>query len=143
MTISAKVATMKTLPVVHAKRYGIYRCLPDDTLAAAADQMTTRNISALIVTDTAGMLEGIITRTDLVRACYTRDDWATQPVSDYMSRQVVTVRPDAPLGRVMELLLDRHIHRVVVTETLADRERPIAVLSAADIVYHMTHGMSA
>lgn len=128
---------MKNLPVIQAKRYGTYRCKPDDTLAAAAAQMTTRNISALIVVDEEGLLEGILTRTDLVRACYERDDWAVQPVRDYMSRHVVTVPPDAPLTHVMALLLERHIHRVVVAERSGVRQRPIAVLSAADIVYHM------
>ncbi|RIK56383.1 MAG: histidine kinase [Chloroflexi bacterium] len=128
---------MKNLPVVQAKRYGTYRCKPGDTLAAAAAQMTTRNISALIVVDDEGLLEGIITRTDLVRACYERDEWAGQPVRDYMSRQVVTVPPNAPVAQVMALLLERHIHRVVIAESAGARLRPIAVLSAADIVYHM------
>lgn len=128
---------MKNLPVIQAKRYGTYHCKASDTLAAAAAQMTTRNISALIVVDDEGLLEGILSRTDLVRACYQRDDWAVQPVYDYMSAQVVTVLPDAPLGQVMALLLERHIHRVVVAEAVGARRRPIAVLSAADIVYHM------
>jgi CBS domain-containing protein len=128
---------MKNLPVIQAKRYGTYRCRPTDSLAAAAAQMTARNISALIVVDDDELLEGIVTRTDLVRACYQRDDWAVQLVRDYMSRQVVTVPPDAPLGHVMALLLERHIHRVVVAEPVGARLRPIAVLAAADIVYHM------
>ena len=122
---------MKNLPVVQAKRYGTFRCKPGDTLAAAAAQMTTRNISALIVVDDDGLLEGIVTRTDLVRACYQRDDWAVQPVRDYMSRQVVTVPPDAPLGHVMALLLERHIHRVVVVDPL---NRPVGIVSSMDIL---------
>jgi signal-transduction protein with cAMP-binding, CBS, and nucleotidyltransferase domain len=133
---------MKDLPVIEAKRYGIYRCGPDDSLAEAATQMTNRNISALVVTDADGYMEGIVTRTDLVRACFQQRDWAAQPVRDYMSRQVVSVRPNEPLGRVMELLIDRHIHRVVVTEMDGTRQRPIAVLSAADIVYHMMHNVT-
>ncbi len=64
--------------------------------------------------------------------------WKDRPVEEYMSPEVVTVEPDAPLLTVMELLLQRHIHRVVVTRSEDDKKRPIAVLSAADIVYHMT-----
>src|SRR5512139_3851363 len=129
--------SLKDLPVVQAKRYGTYSCKADESLFEAASQMTTRNISALIVTDDEGYLLGIITRTDLVRACYQRDDWQQQPVSDFMSRQVVTVDPDDALSKVMELLIDRHIHRVVVARSEHGKQRPIAVLSAADIVYHM------
>ena len=129
---------MKTLSALQAKRYGIYSCRSADALSEAAAQMTARNISTLIVVDAEGYLGGIITRTDLVRACYEHDDWKDRPVEEYMSPEVVTVEPDAPLLTVMELLLQRHIHRVVVTRSEDDKKRPIAVLSAADIVYHMT-----
>jgi CBS domain-containing protein len=128
---------MKELTVLQAKRFGTYSCRADDPLLDAAAQMTQRNISALIVTDEDGYLQGILTRTDLVRACYQQDRWANRLVSEYMSRHVVTVRPDEPLVRVMELLLDKHIHRVVVVRDEGAKQRPIAVLSAADLVYHM------
>jgi CBS domain-containing protein len=41
------------------------------------------------------------------------------------------------LLKVMELLLNRHIHRVVAVEAVDGRLKPRGVLSAADIVYHM------
>jgi hypothetical protein len=44
---------------------------------------------------------------------------------------------DDTLQRVMELLIDHHIHRVVAVESENGKLRPIAVLSAADVVYHM------
>ncbi len=128
---------MKDLSVLQAKRFGVYTCLPDETLKLAARRMQEYNISALVVTDRGGFLEGVITRTDLVRACFERDDWSFQPVSDYMVQNVVTVTMEDPLTRVMELLIDRHIHRVVAVEQVEGRNRPVAVLSAADIVYHM------
>ncbi len=65
---------MKTLSALQAKRYGIYSCRSADALSEAAAQMTARNISTLIVVDAEGYLGGIITRTDLVRACYEHDD---------------------------------------------------------------------
>jgi CBS domain-containing protein len=54
-----------------------------------------------------------------------------------MASDVVTVNLDDPLTRVMELLIDNHIHRVVAVEMKNGKSRPVAVLSAADIVYHM------
>lgn len=130
---------MKDMSVLKAKRFGIYSCYPNDTLRTAARAMNGRNISALVVVDTAGYLVGVITRTDLVRACYATDEWADALVQDYMTLEPVTVELDAPLRAVMELLLDNHIHRVVAVQRDADGARPVAVLSAADIVYHMAH----
>lgn len=128
---------MKTMSVLKAKRFGIFSCSSQDTLKAAARTMTGRNISALVVVDDDGYLEGIITRTDLVRACYHRPDWAEALVRDYMNTHVVTVDLNAQLGAVMEILIDNHIHRVVAVQHEQGKLRPVAVLSAADILYHM------
>ncbi|MBW7885441.1 MAG: CBS domain-containing protein [Caldilineaceae bacterium] len=128
---------IKQMTVLQAKRFGVYTCHPDDTLQMAARHMQHHNISSLVVTDADGFLAGVITRTDLVRACYRQPEWDVQPVRDFMNEDVVTVLLDDPLERVLELLIDRHIHRVVAVEVLGERQRPVAVLSAADIVYHM------
>lgn len=128
---------MKTIPVSRAKRFGIYSCHAGDTLKTAARVMNARNISALVVVDPDGMLEGVITRTDLVRACYMNDEWEYALVDEYMNHEAVTVELNEPLSTVMKLLIDRHIHRVVAVAPEAGGLRPVAVLSAADIVYHM------
>ena len=129
---------MKNTPVLRAKRFGIYSCHAGDTLKVAARVMNARNISALVVVNHEGLLEGIITRTDLVRACYASDEWEYALVDEYMNHDAVTVELDAPLSAVMELLINKHIHRVVAVAPEAGGLRPVAVLSAADIVYHLS-----
>ena len=47
---------VKDLSVLEAKRFGTYYCSPQDTLGFAADEMTDRNISALVVQDQDGYL---------------------------------------------------------------------------------------
>lgn len=128
---------MKNISVIRAKRFGIYSCSTECSLKDAAKVMTERNISALVVVSNVGSLEGIITRTDLVRACYLHDDWASRDVRECMSRDVVTVQLDDTLGDVMELLIQKHIHRVVAIREENGLIIPIGILSAADVVYHM------
>lgn len=130
---------MKDMAVLEAKRFGVITCREIESLKDATCTMRQHNISALVVVDSAGDLAGVITRTDLVRACYERPDWATQSVRDYMNADVVTVLLDDPMSKVMELLIERHIHRVVAVELHEDRLKPVAVLSAADVVYHMAN----
>lgn len=131
---------MKNLPVIQAKRFGIYSCSTECSLKDAAKVMTERNISALVVVNHVGSLEGIITRTDLVSACYYHDDWAGRDVREFMSREVITVRLDDTLGDVMALLIQKHIHRVVAIREEGDLIIPVGILSAADVVYHMAQG---
>lgn len=128
---------MKDMTVLEAKRFGVTTCKATATLMTAACTMQENNISALVVVDGEGFLAGVITRTDLVRACYERNDWQQQPVRTYMNANVVTVRLDDRLETVMALLIERHIHRVVAVEPVDDKLRPMGVLSATDIVYHM------
>jgi signal-transduction protein with cAMP-binding, CBS, and nucleotidyltransferase domain len=128
---------MRHMAVMQAKRFGVFSIQPEDELKLAARKMQDHNISALVVIDAEGYLAGVITRTDLVRACYNRIDWHHLLVHDFMVSDVVTVNLEDPLTRVMELLIDNHIHRVVAVEMKDGRPRPVAVLSAADIVYHM------
>lgn len=127
----------KNRTVLEAKRLEIYSCRPEATLRAAAARMTELQISALVVVDAREDLQGIITRTDLVRAHLDYDDWARRLVAEHMTRDVATVAPTTLLKDVAQVLLDRHIHRVVVVQADGDRRRPVAVVSASDLVYHM------
>ncbi len=128
---------MQDLTVLQAKRYGIFSCHDRTTLLEAARRMAHEDISALVVTDTEGYLAGIITRTDLVRAHHGHPDWAARTVEEYMSRPVVTVTPQHRLSHVAELLIGGQIHRVVVVHEENGKQRPVGVVSSADLVYHM------
>ncbi|HRJ43598.1 MAG: CBS domain-containing protein [Caldilineaceae bacterium] len=132
----------KHLTVLQAKRYGVFVCKGDDSLGYAAKEMAQRDVSALVVVDGEGLLEGIVTRTDLLRAGALEPEWSSLPVSSAMTVDVVTISMHENLGVVMELLLQEHIHRVVAVEREGAAQRPVALLSAADIVFHMARAAS-
>jgi CBS domain-containing protein len=129
--------------VVQAKRFGVFSCQKTDTLCAVAERMVAEDISAVVVVDEAGFLAGIITRTDLLRAAVRFDEWESLPVTDYMVSEVVTVPTSAKLTQVAALLLERHIHRVVVVEAEGERMRPLSVISAGDLIYHLVKNAPA
>ena len=128
---------MQDITVLQAKRYGISSCHNRTTLLDAARRMADEDISALVVTDDNGDLAGIITRTNLLRAHHAHADWAGQTVAAYMSQPVVTVTPQHKLSQVAELLIEKQIHRVVVVQEENGKQRPVGVVSSADLVYHM------
>ncbi len=128
---------MRKLSVMQAKRFGVWTIAPDADLKTVAREMVEHNISCLVILDEEGYLDGLITRTDLVRAAHESREWQTQLARDCMVRNVVTVELDDELERVMELLIEHHVHRVVAVEKENGKLRPVAVLSAADVVYHM------
>ena len=134
---------MKTLSVLEAKRFGVFSCQSHTTMGEAARQMADRDISCLVVVDDDGYMEGIITRTDLMRACVETEAWRETPVNDFMNRAVVTVSTEDTLDTVMRILVSKRIHRVVAIQEEEGRPWPMAVLSAADIVYHMMRASKA
>ena len=128
---------LKDIPVLKAKRFGVYTCHERSTLKEAAQVMDSRNISSLVVVGDEGQLRGIITRSDLVRACYSHESLAGLTVQEFMNPDVVTIGLDGTLQQVMELLIESHIHRVVAVREENGKVIPMGILSDADLVYHM------
>ena len=126
--------------VLEAKRIGVFTCSIHCALSEAAVHMLGEDISALVVVDEEGCLAGIITRVDLLRAWQNSADWRTEVVREYMSSDVVSVFEDVCLTEVAKILLEKHIHRVVVVRVTDEgKNRPISVVSAADLIYHMVN----
>jgi CBS domain-containing protein len=123
--------------VLEAKRFGCYTCYPDTPLVDAVKKMVTEDVSCIVVIDHDGYLAGIITRNDVVRGYLENDDWQSVPIGKYMTESVITVAPEDLLNTVAHLLLEHHIHRVVVVREENGKPKPVAVVSDTDLIYHM------
>ena len=123
--------------VLEAKRFGCQCCHPDTPLVEVVTKMVEDDISCLVVTEPDGYLAGIITRNDVLRGYLDNDDWQRLPAGSYMTRDVITVTPEDMLSTVANLLLDHHIHRVVVVRKENGKQKPVAVVSDTDLIYHM------
>jgi CBS domain-containing protein len=123
--------------VLEAKRFGCFTCYSDTPLEQAVQRMVNEDVSCIVVVDHDGYLAGIITRNDVLRGYLEHDDWQSRPVGEYMTERVITVAPEDRLRTVADLLLEHHIHRVVVVREEDGRPKPLAVVSATDLIYHM------
>ena len=123
--------------VLEAKRFGCYTCYPDTPLVDAVKKMVAEDVSCIVVIDHDGYLAGIITRNDVVRGYMENDDWQSVPVGKFMTEDVITVVPEDLLNTVANLLLEHHIHRVVVVREENGKPKPVAVVSGTDLIYHM------
>ncbi len=123
--------------VLQAKRYGTHTCTTNMPLRQVAQRMVKEEINTIVVVDADGYLAGIITRLDALRIFLAHDDWADLPVSECMHRDVQVVTPQTLLRDAAQMLLDHQIHQVVVVEYEGEQQRPVAVLSATDLIYHM------
>ncbi|MCL5994672.1 MAG: CBS domain-containing protein [Chloroflexi bacterium] len=127
---------MSVLHVRDAMRKGVVSCAPTLSVRDAAKLMTEARVRALVVVDGDCGLVGLVSQTDLVNVTLVQasgQDWQALTVKDVMTANVLTVTPDESLSQAAKLLIDRHIHRLVVVDQ-ASSCTPIGVLSMGDIV---------
>jgi CBS domain-containing protein len=90
---------------------------PSASVAEAARVMALRHAGSVLVMD-GDRLAGIFTERDIVRALAgaVSDVGRTSPVDRWMTRDVVTVQPEATVGEALDVMLSRGFrHLVVVT----------------------------
>jgi CBS domain-containing protein len=96
---------------------------PQETVLEVASKMIDARVKALPVCS-GGSLAGIITDWDVTRAVATGGAADEQPVTDYMTAEVVSVGPDASLSEAGQLMSDHRIHHLVV----CDGERFVGIV---------------
>ncbi len=100
------------------------------TLAEAARTMVDHRIGALVVTDDAERLLGIISERDLTKAIVDHAAGVVeQRVGDVMSYPVVTVAPDESVIEVLYLMNSKHIRHIAIL----DRTRLAGMISIRDV----------
>lgn len=89
----------------------------NDSLQSAAKKMADCDVGSLPAVDENNNLVGILTDRDIVvRACSQNMDLARTPVSQIMSRSVLTCTPDTPIEDACNLMAERQIRRMPVVD---------------------------
>lgn len=111
-----------------------------DTVAAATRVMSERGLKRLPVVDAAGLLVGILSRADVLRAVgetFPRDSGAVgthpgaQTVGEVMRTDVPTVAASADLAALLDAVVSTRLNRAVVVD--AER-RVLGVVRDADVL---------
>jgi CBS domain-containing protein len=64
------------------------------------------------------------------------EDLPDGAVSRYMTTDVATTGPETPLPRLARMMIDAHIHRLIVVD---ENQRPIGVVSSTDLLAAMAY----
>ncbi len=122
---------MTVARILRSKGLEVITAAPHQSLRDVASILSTRRIGALVVTDPAGRVLGIISERDVVRAIANAGANALDtPVSSAMTAKVVTTTEDAAINSMMEIMTNgRFRHLPVVRD-----DKLIGVISIGDVV---------
>jgi CBS domain-containing protein len=104
-------------------------------LGICATLMLENKISSIIVVDDdirKGDLKGIITKSDLVNtyAKYYYRRKKKSYVEEYMTKKVLTVKPEEPIHMVILLMINNKVYRIIVTRD----DMPVGIVTGRDLL---------
>ncbi len=106
---------------------------PGDTLLSIARLLSAKGIGAIIIRDERGAVVGIISERDIINAVAINGERALEmPVSDVMTRDVISCTTDDTITGVMKTMTTRRVRHVPVIEDGDLR----GMVSIGDVVKH-------
>jgi CBS domain-containing protein len=107
----------------------------DASLDDAVRLLEENEISGLPVVDGDGLLVGVLSQTDIVRARAVAHLWSRWPglrVRHLMHSPALTADPGMTLEEAAQLMERAHVHRLIVVDE--DQFKPVGVISTTDLV---------
>jgi CBS domain-containing protein len=104
----------------------------DETVLNVAKRMVSQDVGTLVVTDSDGQAEGIVTDRDIVIRCVAEGLKPDRTkVREVMSIEVQSVHEDTAVEVALEMMADSEVRRLVVVN---DAGRVIGIVSLDDFL---------
>ena len=122
---------MNVARILREKGRDVLVTQPHRSLQEAAAQLAAQGVGAVVVSDAAMSVLGILSERDIVRAIGGRGASALDdPVSRHMTREVTTVAEDATIEDVMAMMTKGRFRHLPVVEN----GRLVGIVSIGDVV---------
>jgi CBS domain-containing protein len=122
---------MTVRAILDTKGHQVESIQPGAKLSAAVKLLGEKRIGAALVLNVAGQIEGILSERDIVRVLSERGaDVLEEPVSNVMTRKVVSCRQSDTVSGIMEMMtLGKFRHLPVVEDS-----KVVGLISIGDVV---------
>ena len=119
--------------ILRQKGRAVTTVSPSVTLLDVANKLAAKRIGAIVVVGARGEVAGIISERDIIRALSEGgSECVARPVSEIMTRQVVTCQETDTLDELMAMMTAKRFrHLPVVTDKAL-----VGIISIGDVVKH-------
>ncbi len=121
---------MKVQLILATKARGVITIAPEKTLRDAAALLTHHTIGAVVVTNQAGQIAGILSERDIIRAMAQNDQFAQQTVEQVMTHNVITGSPEDDIYSIAHLMTEHRFRHLPIVE----EGQLIGMISIGDIM---------
>jgi CBS domain-containing protein len=104
---------------------------PHHSFSEAVTLMADRHFRHIVVVDTGGQVVGVISDRDILRGLARTPHWQSKDVSQIMTREPMTVKPETSLSVAVSKLLAKRINCLPV---VTDDGRICGILTSTDLL---------
>ena len=124
---------MNVASILRQKGRAVTTASPSTTLLEVADKLAAKRIGAIVIIGPEGRVAGIISERDIIRALSAQGpDCLQRPVSESMTREVITCQETDTLDELMAMMTERRFrHLPVITD-----DALVGIISIGDVVKH-------
>jgi CBS domain-containing protein len=109
----------------------VFTASPQETVAAAAALLHSRRVGAMVIVDGEDAVAGILSERDIVRVIAEKGQAGlSEPISAWMTRDVVFAHPGEHAQALLERMTDRRIRHLPVVKD----GRLAGIVSIGDLV---------
>ena len=117
--------------ILATKGTNVVTIRPQQSIREAIAVLSQYNIGALIAIDDANKPVGILSERDIIRELGRREDVFLRPVSELMTKNVITGVPQDDLKSVANTMTERRIRHLPVVD---QQGKLIGIVSIGDVV---------
>ncbi len=123
---------LRKISIAKASTHPVIKAWPDDALGDVYEKLCKHN--SVVVVDTTGHFQGIISRKDAVKTILTRSDWKDIPVSEIVTKEILYIPNHVSLAEAAETMLEADIHQLVVVGRPEGGSVAIGIITLQDVL---------
>ncbi len=95
---------------------GVVKSSADMTIREAAKKITNNRVGCLVITNDQGTVQGILTKSDIVRSLAERKDIDRCNVTEIMGKNIKSCKPATNIHDGAKMMADNRVKRLLVLD---------------------------